>query len=557
MTLTLRDVFDLEVMAQVRILAGAGGMGRVVTSATVLDAPDAAAWLRGGELAFTSTYPLVDLGDGFGAFVQKLARQGVCGLGVKLTRYMKAIPADAIEVANRLDFPILLLPEQMAWVELINPIITEVLSREANRRGGPGRVSEDLAERLAESARLEDVANVLADAVGNPVVIRCPAEGIVARSRQLPGSDDLADVIDVLGADGRAEDADAGHGGVRRRRGAASIVEMPLAAKAGIAGSIAVVERNRRLGDDDLDRLGRARRAISIQVVRLVADVRARRARMSTFVTAVADARITDMARERALREGAADGLVLVPPFVVAACRLRGIGSRNLTGIAARIHGHSAGAAGVLVGFSGPGIMVAIFCDPREDGPERWLRGLFDGLQREFPALRLRGGISRRLQEARELSEGHAQAERIVSLGPEEATDAFCVRRLEDVGFLRLFASAAVRDEARRFVGDWLDPLIVQDNRTGGSLVETLQVFLEAGGNHRRAAQRLHLHHNTVRYRITRIRKLTGHDVVAPERRLQYELALALLTVVGHAAPPDRPGGARSDRCGTGRFEGG
>jgi DNA-binding PucR family transcriptional regulator len=59
----------------------------------------------------------------------------------------------------------------------------------------------------------------------------------------------------------------------------------------------------------------------------------------------------------------------------------------------------------------------------------------------------------------------------------------------------------------------------------GHDLPETMEAFLEAGGNLEAAARSLPVHVNTLRYRLGRIREVTGRDPRLPRDRLHLELA--------------------------------
>ncbi|TQM04293.1 PucR family transcriptional regulator [Pseudonocardia kunmingensis] len=89
---------------------------------------------------------------------------------------------------------------------------------------------------------------------------------------------------------------------------------------------------------------------------------------------------------------------------------------------------------------------------------------------------------------------------------------------------------AAVPDEVRRaFAVRVLEPVLAYDSRTGAGLRETLEAFLDCSGSWSRAAQRLHLHVNTVRYRIGRVEELTGRDLGEFGDRVDVYLALRSL----------------------------
>jgi Purine catabolism regulatory protein-like family/PucR C-terminal helix-turn-helix domain len=86
-----------------------------------------------------------------------------------------------------------------------------------------------------------------------------------------------------------------------------------------------------------------------------------------------------------------------------------------------------------------------------------------------------------------------------------------------------------VPDDVRRaFTARLLDPLRDYDERHRAELVPTLEAFLGCDGSWTRCASRLHVHVNTLRYRIGRIEQLTGRDLARLEDKLDFYLALRM-----------------------------
>ncbi|XVQ13549.1 PucR family transcriptional regulator [Spirillospora sp. CA-255316] len=71
-----------------------------------------------------------------------------------------------------------------------------------------------------------------------------------------------------------------------------------------------------------------------------------------------------------------------------------------------------------------------------------------------------------------------------------------------------------------------LGPLEEYDSVRQAELLHTLEVFLSCSGSWNRTATRLHVHVNTLRYRIRRIEELTGRDLGTLEDRVDFFLAL-------------------------------
>jgi PucR C-terminal helix-turn-helix domain len=98
---------------------------------------------------------------------------------------------------------------------------------------------------------------------------------------------------------------------------------------------------------------------------------------------------------------------------------------------------------------------------------------------------------------------------------------------LDDLGPLAEVLGATPGRElvpfAERILGDLLD-----DQRFGGQLIETLHAYLQTSGSPREAGMLLHLHPSTVKYRIRVIRELLGARLEDQTSRFDLELAVRL-----------------------------
>jgi hypothetical protein len=116
--------------------------------------------------------------------------------------------------------------------------------------------------------------------------------------------------------------------------------------------------------------------------------------------------------------------------------------------------------------------------------------------------------------------------------------EAHCLITFEDLGLYRLLATPESRREARAFVDDWLGSLLAYDADRHADLVQTLGVYLDQGGNYDATAAALHIHRSTLRYRLGRIRELSGHDLTDVDTRLNLHVAVRAAVV---ADPPVLP----------------
>jgi sugar diacid utilization regulator len=122
----------------------------------------------------------------------------------------------------------------------------------------------------------------------------------------------------------------------------------------------------------------------------------------------------------------------------------------------------------------------------------------------------------------------------------------------EDTGAYRLLLPAMSEDpeELERFYTDTVAPLIAYDEQYGTELVKTLETFLANDGSMAATCKQLFTHRHTIRYRLERLRELTGLDVSSTDGRERLSLGLKAMRVLGIRAPsaPVFEPGAESGR---------
>lgn len=184
------------------------------------------------------------------------------------------------------------------------------------------------------------------------------------------------------------------------------------------------------------------------------------------------------------------------------------------------------GTGPAAVGVLGGDAVAVVAVPGRADTPDP-VEVVLGAVHRLGPGLaggRLSAGVSRP-STAEALSGALAEAGHAAGLAASRVGPVTSVRAGEITSHVALLAG--VPDDVRRgFAAQVLGPVLDHDARSGTGLVETLDVFLDESGSWNRTAARLHLHVNTVRYRIGRVAELTGRDPSSFTDRVDLYLAL-------------------------------
>ncbi len=133
-------------------------------------------------------------------------------------------------------------------------------------------------------------------------------------------------------------------------------------------------------------------------------------------------------------------------------------------------------------------------------------------------------GISARCEQPSDFVRAFADAHcaihiRLQSRIPDRATT------FEELGFYRLLDAAHADDQVDHYIREWLGALLEYDTTRHSDLVYTLAQYLECGGNYNDSAAVLHIHRSTLRYRLGRIRELTGFDLHDANIRFNLQAA--------------------------------
>lgn len=176
--------------------------------------------------------------------------------------------------------------------------------------------------------------------------------------------------------------------------------------------------------------------------------------------------------------------------------------------------------------------------------------GVLRELQAALPTHTFAVGRSRVATELADLA--RAGNEALLAANVAEGDAERTLMAFDATGAYRLLLPAMIEDpaELQRFYAETVEPLVAYDDQYETDLVQTVEAFLDADGNVAGTAQRLFTHRHTVRYRLERVRELSGLDVGSTDGREKLSLGLKAMRVLGiaHRGGPAREQGASAGR---------
>jgi PucR family transcriptional regulator, purine catabolism regulatory protein len=193
-------------------------------------------------------------------------------------------------------------------------------------------------------------------------------------------------------------------------------------------------------------------------------------------------------------------------------------------------------------------VLVTVAGQPEADG--RSARRLADTclarLAELFPDTRAIIGIGGPCRSPAEITRSYQEAHRTLEtlrrLGRGGTVTAFA-----DLGIHRLLLQVPDLAELRSFADDVLGALTRADRDRQAGYLTTLACYLRENNSPQRAARYLHVHPNTVAYRVKRIEEITGLSLDSYRDRLSTQVALEILDALGFGAAGFAAEGFRGD----------
>jgi PucR family transcriptional regulator, purine catabolism regulatory protein len=521
-----------------RVVAGERSLDRPVRWVHVIELPDAARMLRGGELVLTTGIALPDEDELLRTYVAELAGVGVSALAVELgRRYTAGLPDTFTTAAGEVGLPLIVFEREVPFIA-----ITEAVH---------ARIVDDQHEQLRVAARLHEVFTDLAVAGAGPDEVLRQGALLAGRPVILEDLSHRVLAFEAAGADpGRLLDGFEG-----RSRAVAPAARTAYDEPSGWLVTV-VGARGEDWGRVILvcgappgpgDMVLVERMATTLALGRLLArqqeslERQAHRTLLSAVLAQAYAGPEEAEVRARALGlpvagrqllgvvvrfRGAAPGLLAqarvldVAEALADACR-----GEHVRALVGSLDDERAGALLALDSHADQGrVLTAISTVARQRLADRARHS--PGPPAGDPVIGVgsaasgMAGARRSLLEARQVADAAAQAVQ----APAGAGRPY--HRLADLRLRGLLYLLGDDSRLGTFVERELGALVAYDADHGSDLMGVLGVYLAAGGNKAVAAARAHLARPTLYERLRHIERIVGVSLDAAESRASLHVAL-------------------------------
>ncbi|MGW5128757.1 PucR family transcriptional regulator [Streptomyces sp. NPDC004069] len=554
----LRALLDTDALG-LKLLGGEDELDRTVRGVMTTDLRDPSRYLSGGELVLSGLAWRRDPADSE-PFVRILVRAGVAALAAG-TAELGPVPDDLVAACARHRLPLFTVEESVAFATITEHVVRQV----SGERAGDLAAVVERHRRMMTAGPAGGGPDVVLDLLGSDLDLRAwllsPTGRLIAGPK-VAGPTPAADMCSRLAAEHLTAARTGRHGPHRVALGPTTYSLFPIRG-GGRSARAARAARETALSDwllaveADAGEWPEERLDLLQGVTQLIAVERDRRDAARTVRRRLAQ-EVLEL-----VQTGAPPAEIAARLRVAAPVLLPGLGAApHWQVVVARVEWDDGRSEGGRIAQS---LLEEILVDPRSTGPEpsdriavahtddeavalvplpavsaehdgpeteTFADALLEAVREPLSAGldgdgRLTLGVSAAVHSAEGLHgalEEARHARRVAAARPGRV----CAAGHQELASHVLLLPFVPDDVRRAFTARLLDPLREYDRRHRAELIPTLEAFLDCDGSWTRCATRLHLHVNTLRYRVGRIEQLTGRDLSRLEDKLDFFLALRM-----------------------------
>lgn len=542
--LTVLEALSLPALSDAILIAGEKGVHRIISSVNIMEVPDVINFVTRGELLVTTTYPIKDNIEAQKNLIPNLVKKGVAALAIKPVFYENIVPISMIQQADDLDFPLIQLPINASFNKILNPILSEILNRQATILQRNEEVHKNFANLVLKGGDLTDIASMLSSLQNNPVTIH------TNKFKMLSFGSPSGELTTINLINELCNDVKEIRNVINNKSGLIkfefnnaefNVLVHPIIIAGEKYGNLILwlVNGSRY----DLNIIEQAVTVVALEIVKHRAVMEVERRFRSFFIEEIIQGKI--QSRIDVVTRGEAYGWDLTSNFIPIVIEIEDYlklykfeksvyaPANMLRKLWAEVSNavNYFGLETIIVDI-GSRILILVKKE-KESINGKIPTKLFKKIQHEISTdgkLTISAGIGREVEDIMELSEGYYQAVKALDIG-RQLNGTNSITCYDDLGTYRILITGKHNPELKKFSEELLGNLQNSDRIHKTKLIDTLDEILRCNFNLKEAAKKLFIHYNTIRYRVSKIEEIAKVDINSTVDRLNLQLASQILKI--------------------------
>lgn len=548
MAIPLHKICDLPCFENIRLAAGENSvLSKQVTGVTIVEAPDIADWIKGGELLLTSLYNFHTDFERQEEMVTKLAQKGAAGLIVKISRFVKDIPSVIIDAGNQYGLPIFELPGDVKYIDVLYPVMCELFNHQVTILEHYKKCHSKFIDLSLNEGTLLDIIKELSQIIHQPVLLLDHDYGIIsASSKQYSGVIHFNRKMQRIESTSSIElyrqkigmEKDGEHY-------EANVLMTPLIILDYINVYLVIDATNALLTELDYVAIETAISNISLSLVKQKAiqeiEYRFKNDIIDDLIQGRYNSELDIEARAKTV------GWDLNRPHVVILVQLRHIGpgkdmleeknvlrrKESISRILMVINNTASHYVKnpIIISKSDRFLILFPSKDIQTSSIKRFADELHDNIKSQIQHVSSCIGIGTESKSISELRKSYVEARDAASFGKMVYGDEVVIE-YDQLGVYRLLCQFKDPEDLKRFIHPALVKLSKYDTDKNNDLIRTLEVYLSHNANAKKTAEELFIHYKTVQYRINRIKEIMGIEFENKIYKMEIEMGIKIINLL-------------------------
>ncbi|WP_047984260.1 PucR family transcriptional regulator [Ornithinibacillus californiensis] len=547
----VKDLLKKDILKDATYLGDSSGLNNIITGITVVDSPDIADWLKGGELLLTSLYPIRGLTiEAINEWMARLSGKKVSALIIKIQKVFSEVPSFIMKASEQHGIPIIQISKDVAFIDIMYPVMEELFNDKVRKLEYYKEVHDRFTALSLADEGEDKIIETLEALIGNPVALydrdfRCFAttNNSISLFYGMERINRKEEITDTKFPFYRQSVV---FPGIQEQKSEQIVVTVETINH--IKMYLIISELNKKITSFDFIAIENAATSLSLGLVKKFAIAEVEQKFKDDLLDDLLAGKTQSL---HPLRDRAnVIDFNLDSQYVALLFHLEGDYHGDEDGEKLTSHKqqqrHNKYLRQTIEFYQRDAIIrersdviIVLWKVLQKDENDRdWLNQIktsLDHIQQKFKKynenLAVQVGIGNIAQNALDLSQTYQEAQDSLKLGQLYNQGDFAIS-FNELGVYRLLYQLKDVSVLTNFVPQSLQKLLDYDHAVRNDLLETLKVFLQTSQNASKTAQALFVHYKTVTYRIERIKEITGIDFDDSEEILSVQLGFKILDVM-------------------------
>lgn len=545
MGIPLREILEMDNFDICEIVAGKEGLDRKVYGVTIMEAPDIAKWLRGGELILTSLYPIKNSKGVEKDLIRDIVDKEAAGLIVKAHRFIEEIPDELIEMGNELNFPIIEIPQDVRFVDLMYPLMERLFNKQVSKLKYFKDIHDSFTELALKGGEMGEIIDSLQEKIDNPIALLDKDYNSFYSTFDWEKEYDqensnikLANYID---------DNMYREEGINFKDEKITRIVVPIKVNNNLKGYLMCFEYNKKLSELDFICVEQARTVLNLKWTKQTAVEEVVQRFKNDIINDLITGKVDSL--EYFLNRGEMIGWDLEQQFIPVEINVKNIKGHHYLTKEGRNFSIRNNLTAIVekelekierqVPVGNRSSSIILLWPHKEDLEfkqelktiKEFGNKVKERIKEEIEGSKIKIGIGDIAKNLREISENYSKADRAINLAEDIYDDEFIIS-FSELGVYKLLCEFYNYNSLEEHVPQAIKKLSDYDKRHNTELLKTMEVYIKSNLNASKASDKLFIHYKTMLYRLERIEKITGIELDDYEKKLELELGLKILKII-------------------------